>query len=321
MDFRYKYRFNRERTFGVEIECVINHDSSREQVWSRLEATCGVQVSDYGHHVTTRNPHGAWVMKTDGSIRGAEGRCIQDWQNLEIVSPILKGEEGLQELRNVVAELKTMVTVNRSCGLHIHHGARDMTDIQMETLYRLWEKNQDVVNYFTTPSRRANHYCEYLRSARPACYMTTARNRGWSFCDTVARTENRYRALNFASMNVRGTLEFRQHHATLDIEKMVAWIIFTQACIEFGVHNAGHSITPSDKFDPLKTHPARHLLWRVGMQKESEDEIVAAAYRRLRGCWDKLHTASVVPVDTTGPRPTEEALALVADATMELRRA
>ena len=77
-----------------------------------------VMVESYNH--TTR-PH--WKLVTDGSLNGND--------TFELVSPILVGEAGLQELEKGCWVLDLCdVKVNGSCGLHVHI---DAAGFSMET--------------------------------------------------------------------------------------------------------------------------------------------------------------------------------------------
>jgi hypothetical protein len=93
-------------TFGVEIE--IRATLDREQIARALQAAnINAAAESYNH--STR-PY--WKVITDSSC------------GYEIVSPVLRGEQGLGELAKVCQILTDLgCQVNRSCGLHVHIGA------------------------------------------------------------------------------------------------------------------------------------------------------------------------------------------------------
>jgi hypothetical protein len=227
-------------------------------------------------------------MKVDGSITGPNGEPLRgSWRNLELVSPILRGEDGIHQLQLAMDVLKGMVEVNKSCGIHVHHGALDLTTEQMVTIYKLWKIDQSAIDYLVTPSRRNNSYCLPLAmDLRSEGWRRATRSTPGYFTRIVGGVDGRA-VLNFTSYGLRGTLEFRQHHSSLDYGKILAWVVFTQAVVEYGRARVGKRIVPSlGTFNPEKTNPARHLFWKLGMRRDGEDELVAKAYRRLRGSFD-----------------------------------
>jgi hypothetical protein len=92
-------------TFGIEIELTISDRAVRSE---------RMTIGSYHHGVQVPFLPSGWKAERDGSIRTAPGR-----QACEIVSPVLKGEEGIQEVIQVVEILKGKgMTPNESCGIH-----------------------------------------------------------------------------------------------------------------------------------------------------------------------------------------------------------
>lgn len=98
--------FSQERTFGIEIEFVCK----------RIDA---VQ-----RHLDRRGLTG-WHLKTDSTVKPNAQQQSQNFGNTgrELVSPILKGNDGLRQLKLACEALEAAgARVNKSCGLHVHHG-------------------------------------------------------------------------------------------------------------------------------------------------------------------------------------------------------
>ena len=83
------------RTFGIEIECVFPNIESVHNFINDVNSNTSLLVRDSGYtHTTT--PH--WKVVTDASIHSsARGRVGR-----EIVSPILKGAQGKQDLKTII---------------------------------------------------------------------------------------------------------------------------------------------------------------------------------------------------------------------------
>lgn len=110
------------RNFGVEIEA---YGISRATLAKELRRE-GINVAVEGYNHDTREH---WKLVTDGSLRGEN--------TFELVSPILKGEEGLEELKKVCKVLKAKgAKVNKTCGLHIHFDATDYNLDNWKNIYQ-----------------------------------------------------------------------------------------------------------------------------------------------------------------------------------------
>ena len=97
----------KDLTFGVELELTVNERTVREE---------RMTIGEYHHGVQVPFLPMGWKAERDSSIRISPGRVA-----CEIVSPILKGEEGILEVIKVVEILKNKsFSPNESTGLHVH---------------------------------------------------------------------------------------------------------------------------------------------------------------------------------------------------------
>src|SRR3954470_7213352 len=90
-------------SYGIELEITIPHGT----------------ITAGGYHAGLPIPGfpSGWNAQNDGSIRPT----IPGYVGVEIVSPILRGADGLAQIADVVARLNAMGgRVNRSCGFHVH---------------------------------------------------------------------------------------------------------------------------------------------------------------------------------------------------------
>lgn len=188
------------RKFGVEIECNLSG------------GTDGVAARRLRELLPT-----SWRVKGDGSLNGNTG--------IEVVGPPLTGEDGLAQLRTVCDALATVgATVDRRCGLHVHHDVRDIGREGLVHFTRSWAANQNLLDWLVSPSRRsaaAPYYCrswteDQLRSLRP---------------DRLTIGE-RYKTVNLHSFSKFGTVEIRQHQGSLSFRKIEAWIKIAQAMLD-----------------------------------------------------------------------------------------
>jgi hypothetical protein len=201
-------------TYGTEIECLIPVSLTVHELAAQLTAAgAPTQVQGYNHNVTP-----GWKIVTDGSLTRAPG-----FAPYELVSPILRGDDGLEQIRKVSAVLiEKGCRVNRSCGLHVHVGARDRQLPWFKNLLRLYAQFEPVIDSFLAASRRgaASNWCQPVRY-QPS--MDQATN-----LDQLRRAYglSRYRKLNLESFGRHGTVEFRHHQGTIEATKIINWVLF-----------------------------------------------------------------------------------------------
>ena len=208
-------------TFGTEFECFIPSGTTREQlavaINARLIAPAHCAVEGYNHNA---RPH--WKVITDGSLG--------DYQRgVEVVSPILEGEEGIAEMRLVCEAMTDFgCTVNQSAGFHVHVGARGEGLGFFKKLVRLYQTYERVIDGMMPVSRRAssNTYCRSLAGASPAA-ISNATSMS-ALADVITRSSraqaDRYHKVNITAFSRHSTVEFRQHSGTVDATKAENWV-------------------------------------------------------------------------------------------------
>ena len=94
-------------TWGIEIECFLPQSKVQE---------LGISVGSYhnGHPLPAPFPQG-WTAERDGSLHTDRRGYVA----VEIVSPILQGRAGIEQVKQVAGILKGLgAAVNTSCGFH-----------------------------------------------------------------------------------------------------------------------------------------------------------------------------------------------------------
>ena len=195
------------RQFGVEAEF---YNITPERAVEVLTAV-GINVSYEGY---THQVMSSWKIVTDGSVTGTgTGRGT----GLELVSPILKGEEGLVQLEKALNALDAAgAKVNTTCGLHVHIDTNGMDSTQRKNFFNSYVRNQDLMDRLVSRSRRNNGYSNRYTASNVEAYADAAA--------TGRGGNGRYFTVNTCSLPKYGTLEFRQHQGTLNGKKAVAWV-------------------------------------------------------------------------------------------------
>ena len=216
-------------TFGVEIECFLPEDSVNkaalaDAISRRLGQRNACQVQVYAHTVPTN-----WKIITDGSLGNYE-------RGIEVVSPILRNQEGLDQVAIVCRALSDFgCTVNKKCGLHVHVGVGNASLKFWKDIVSLYSIFEPVLDKMMPPSRRAsqNTYCRTMTTARMQDIQSASTFRTLS---SVATPGSRYHKVNMQAYLRYRTIEFRQHSGTTDATKACNWILI---CLKM-VHLAKH---------------------------------------------------------------------------------
>ena len=205
--------FNKK--FGIEIEA---YGVSRSKVLTAIR-TKGIRIEDESYNHITR---GWWKIVSDSSISGESG--------FEIVSPILEGQAGLEELKKVCEALtEVRAKINKSCGMHVHFDASQMGIREVKNLmlnYATYEKHIDSI---LPNSRRGNtnNYCQSLQNDKTKIEIAT------SVRELASAIGTRYRKINLQSFVRHGSIEFRQHSGTIEFEKIKNWVLFLHNLVDF----------------------------------------------------------------------------------------
>lgn len=187
------------KKYGVEIE--MWNIANIHRLAADLSSS-GILTRVEGYNHTTRSH---WKIVSDVSIRRA-GSC-------ELVSPVLEGEAGLNQIKTVCEVLdRHNAKVAITCGLHVHHDARDLDAEKIKKVVKIYKRIEKRVDEFMPKSRRAgrNRYCGTVLDAP---------------VDVVAA--RRYVKVNLTAFQRHGTVEFRHHSGTVDAAKIINWVLFT----------------------------------------------------------------------------------------------
>lgn len=210
------------RRFGVEFEAFGVNMSTLSDA---LNAAGIYTVIENYNHTTRRH----WKIVTDASINGRQG--------FEVVSPILEGEAGIEEMKKVCRVLNECgAKVNRSCGTHVHIDAQSIGLRTWKNIYINYARLENVIDSFMPLSRRKNNnfYCSgFSEISNFEDKIELARS--------LREIENffcsRYFKINPKSYARHNTIEFRQHGGTVDFEKISNWVRFLSNLITFSEQN------------------------------------------------------------------------------------
>jgi len=245
-----------EMTFGIEIETIAPDSAVR----------AGLRIGGYHSGIQVPYLPQGWTAERDGSIDASAGG-----QPCEIVSPVLRGAEGLTQVLEVLRSLEAKGhRVNHSCGVHVHVGWK--RDWPIEALARL----VTIVAYaekglYAITGTKRRERCRYCGGVRKYGDDKAAK-------PTLDR--DRYHALNLTNLanGRRDTVEFRVFSGSLNPVKVLGWI---QICLGLVERALNTKRTPKWNPAPLKGG------WKKAGEGQSEAERLmgyvawGAGYARL----------------------------------------
>lgn len=250
-----------QRTFGVEIECDLG-----ECVSSDIPKACGIVE--------------------DGSIDGDNA--------YELVTPPLGGKDGEKWLADLSSVLnKNGVSINKSCGLHVHLIAEDFKGsyTKLRNLVLFYYSLQDVMFSMVPYSRRNNNYCRKIESVinmqavkgvyslesfEKAFYGTNnlrdiEHAKGGKYCD------KRYAFLNIHNLFYTGkTIEIRNHSGTIQSSKILPWVNLHALILDYVSNSNTVTINRAiKKLNNMKLSEKTNLMFKlIGISKEHADYLL-----------------------------------------------
>ena len=276
---------NQTRTYGVEFEIKGN----RAQVAAAIQLA-GIDLNNsFSYHHNLEGGNSRWELKSDATVQGG----------MEIVSPKLVGDEGLEEIKIVLDAINsTGAFVDTDCGTHIHLGMNQEIEAG-EKVARKVARNVEMIstrwahsiNQLVSKSRRSQRWCatktSSIRVDGGDCQSWTARSIA-SQLDSIRQEfkttrsmerspafHTRYRSVNMTNLvkaiqvyrrtgslqNTLPTIEIRIHQGTTDATKIINWIKLWQAIFETAT--TARPMTANVIWKDRGTNELSFFLWTV----------------------------------------------------------
>ena len=247
----------RKLKFGVELEVATTTVTRAKAARVFNEHGINAITSRYGSPVSR-----SWKIQPDGSING-----------FEVVSPILT---DFEELKKVVYILKNELHVRTSvkCGLHVHHDIKDLSLSQIKILYQLYSKYEsNAIASIIDPRRKYNRYCLQIA---PVAHNVLNANSIQEFKQCI---DSRYYAVNNRCYVKYGTIEFRGHGTSLNIDTIISWIKLTHKMVE--------ASTVLTEVGPLQATNDKEALEELYREIGLTDIDVITKQKRLQKYWSR----------------------------------
>jgi len=180
-------------------------------------------------------------VKSDGSLRSIDS-TFKHSTEIAFISPFETYKPLLKKLLDI---LNKHGKVNSSCGMHVHHDARQLSGVKAVHAAKNLVDAQPLLFKLQPKSRRP------CRSETIDCGSCSKRSTcGHRWCQkydmklddiktkdnirlpSTSRCDYRYFAINFHAIRSHGSYEVRCHSGTLDYSKISSWVDFTRAIMD-----------------------------------------------------------------------------------------
>ena len=251
---------NNMRRYGVEVEFYsrLNMNSLGEKIYRET----GIEV----HRVNYSNRDtDLWRLKPDASLSSVT-RNGENYYPMELVTPILHGEEDLQKLKRIVQIIDLDGYVNKQTGLHVHVDIADATVEELRRFMAYAGKYEDAINTILPPSRRQSRWAKnHLPfGVNLKDYYTDINRQSESKRDLVENNYfngrgTRYLKWNFENYWRTGTVENRAHSGTTDCDKIENWVRLIQGIIHRTFKAKCTMWTKKNA--TAQTYDIKHMVW------------------------------------------------------------
>jgi len=173
----------------------------------------------------------SWDKGTDASITVDRGGVDKS----EFRSPPMRGDGGLVQMRKDVEAIRKLgYRANKTCGLHVHVDATDMTDDDRNAMHKFGRWVQTDMFKLVAKSRTTSQYCQKLEAET-----------------TYDDEDDRYYWMNLSAWHRHRTVEFRLHHGCTNAERVVEWVRLCLRVVERGLKIGRMPQRPSENLGAL----------------------------------------------------------------------
>ena len=274
---------NEARRYGVEVEFICS--ISKEHLARIIYQETGIDILCTYYSDKSNK----WKLKDDASIRSE----VNYGYAMELVTPILHGEDDMEKLRQVLDICDTYGKVNRTCGVHVHVDITDEQALPLRRLMKFFAKYENAINYLLPQSRRGweNGYCRDSFQDTANLVDVYKYLNGKSLRRLI---DNMYFCgrgkWNFKNYWRHGSIENRAHSGTLNKWKIDSWVRLTQGMVHVALNNRGETVRQNDTTKTYTTKAFLDNLYKKGGIDRSVKKFYKTRFMELNSVddWDRV---------------------------------
>ncbi|PAC27767.1 amidoligase family protein [Flectobacillus sp. BAB-3569] len=174
-----------------------------------------------------------------------DNKSIVEYKSFEVKSPIIKGIEGLNQIKIVLDCLKKLrMKTNDYCSIHIHFLTAFTDPNHLHNAVINYIRYENVIDKFHKPCRRLdeNPYCKSLISYENALLQIGNDTQKLSIVGP-----NQNHKLNFPNKIHLGTICFSHQNSTTNYTHVENWIVFLDNLFQFSKFEQVNTISANIK--------------------------------------------------------------------------
>ena len=191
------------------------------------------------------------ILRDVPSWRSVAEQSVDGWE-LVLRKPMC--ENGLYLALNELRGLDVPATAfTERTSVHVHIDVRDMTYLQLINYIALSVMFEPVLYKYVAPHRSSNHFCWSFLDCEALITRVSEVNRAYNTGDSRSVRDamerrfsvgaTKYSGINLSSIPKYGSLEFRMHEGTMNVNAITRWINILLSIKKYAM---GEDRTPSN---------------------------------------------------------------------------
>lgn len=180
-------------------------------------------IDYYSNNSALPNIFVLWNAVPDGSLReGTEFIFDGPKKGMNITDAL----DTMQSFLDVYKRNSKPPLITDRCSVHVHLDVTDLDKDQLNNLIQVYYLVERVLFQHINPLRIKNNYCRALTdsSFKYTLKHLLKNESPYDLIHIIKSECDKYSALNVLPVSNFGSVEFRHHHGTLDMAKVLEWI-------------------------------------------------------------------------------------------------
>lgn len=176
-----------------------------------------------------------WHSEDDGSLRGVYPESRAEYV-LNKPIPLATVVSAMEELNHFLKNSEIDFSFRTS--VHVHVNVLDLTEDQLKSFIYTYLLLEEVLFNYCGNSRKANRFCLRISDADGILeILNNIFRNGWAKIKGLREDNVRYAAINLASINKYGSVEFRGMRGTIDTNVINTWATALVSIRNYACHH------------------------------------------------------------------------------------
>ena len=249
---------------GIELEGFFTEPLNAEQsVFILQEAFKKMDIP----YVVGESNSKFWCIKREATV--AHPHPYNQSPGIEVTSPAIQTQEEFKRLAIVCRTLKALgIKVNSTCGLHVHVESHSQKKPVVSALLKNYAFNEKEIEQHLPYHRQKGHFIgnrilphgedriKYIEKME----KIEGLSRSASEVVDALNLKDKFNRISFVTLfSPQNTIEFRQHHGTLNFSKIMNWVNTTDQLVYHSEQSPGKITELVLENEKFKILPPRTL--------------------------------------------------------------